>query len=65
MLNKKKKVFMIFDNTSDHNDAMVTMYLPAFSDNQIVRNQMCKEYMMLIQNIPGKGTTAHVYFSKD
>jgi len=56
---------MAFDNTKDSNDPMATMHLPNISINKVVRNQMCKDYMMLIQSIPGKGTTAHVFYAKD
>ena len=64
MLNEKKKIFMVFDNTKDSNDPMAIMYLPNLSISKIVRNQMCKDYMILIQSIPGKGSTAHVFYAK-
>jgi hypothetical protein len=56
---------MAFDNTKDSNEAMAIMHLPNISINKIVRNQMCKRYLMLTQSVPGKGKTAHVFYAKD
>jgi hypothetical protein len=47
--NKKKKCYMAFDNTQDSNLPMVVQYLPAISINTIVRNQMSKDVLMLVQ----------------
>ena len=68
-LNRKKRLYLVYDNDDfseqRDNQPMVSVHLGEKSISSHVRNQMCKDYMMLVQRIYGEPNEATAFYRRD
>ena len=65
-LNRRKRLYLVYDNNDSSeqvdNQPMFSVHLGDKSISSHVRNQMCKDYMMLVQRIYGEPNEATAFY---
>jgi len=69
-LSTKKRLYLVYDNNdntdqTEDNYPMFTVRVGEKSISSHVRNQMCKDYMMLVERIYGEPNTATAFYARN